>query len=141
MKVFSDPPADRVRELLLAAKLPVDDLHEGGIHFFGCGEPCCLIGVVGLQLFGDDALLRSLAVDPALRGLGAGKALARAAERHASNALVRRIFLLTETAAGFFAACGYAAVPRDHAPRCIRKTREFSTLCPASAILMAKALD
>lgn len=141
MKVFADPPANRVRALLLAAKLPVDDLDEGGMHFFGCGDPDCPIGVIGLQIFGVDALLRSLAVDPAHRGIGAGKALAEAAERRASNALVRRIFLLTETAASFFAARGYAAVPRDQAPQCIRETREFSTLCPASAILMTKALD
>jgi amino-acid N-acetyltransferase len=141
MKVFSDPPADQVRALLLAAQLPVDDLDEGGMHFLGCGDPHCPIGVIGLQIFGADALLRSLAVDPAHRGIGAGKALSGAAERHASRALVRRIFLLTETAAGFFAARGYAAVPRDQAPRCIRETREFSTLCPASAILMTKTLD
>jgi len=52
-------------------------------------------------------------------GLGAGEA-----------------WLLTTTAADFFAALGFSRVPRDAAPPAVRATEQFARLCPESAVLM-----
>lgn len=139
--IFRSPPAPAVRQLLDGAKLPTADLGAGQLeHFFGCGPEQAPKGVVGLELYGEDALLRSLAVDPATRGRGCAKALVARAERHAREQGAQRVYLLTTTAADFFAHLGYKRVERDNAPDSIRATSEFSALCPASSVLMAKEI-
>jgi amino-acid N-acetyltransferase len=95
---------------------------------------------VGLELHGDVALLRSLVVEPAHRGSGDGVALVAAAEEHARHHGVRQIYLLTTTAAPFFARLGWRDADRDGAPDAIRRTREFSGLCPSTASFMVKAV-
>lgn len=139
--VFRRPSESAVRRLLAEANLPGEDLtaaHFG--NFFACGSEQAPQGVVGLELYGADALLRSLAVAPGARGAGCAKALVARAERHAREHGVRRIYLLTTTAADFFAHLGYKRVDRQEAPGSIRATGEFSGLCPVSSELMRKEI-
>lgn len=140
MDIHSHPSASAVRSLLTAADLPVSDLPDELEHFLACGSRESPDGLVGLELYGPDALLRSLVVSPAMRGRGCGKALVDAVEAYARDAAVQRIFLLTETAEAFFASLGYELVSRDEAPEAIRGSSEFSSLCPASAAFMRKTL-
>ncbi len=127
--------------LLEEAKLPTADLTAGHLeHFFGCGTQDAPRGVVGLEVHGDDALLRSLAVGLRARGRGCARALVARAERYAREHGVRRIYLLTTTAADFFARLGYKRVEREKAPGSIRATSEFSALCPVSSVLVLKEL-
>jgi amino-acid N-acetyltransferase len=140
-QIFRSPPPAAVRRLLAEANLPAADLTSGHFeHFFGCGDKEAPQGVVGLEFYGDEALLRSLAVDPATRGRGCATALVARAERHARESGVRRLYLLTTTAADFFARLGYEELERDQAPEAIRATREYSALCPSSSTLMVKEL-
>jgi len=142
MRIFRRPAQSDVRRLLSAAGLPVEDLSAARLeHFFGCGAPNAPQGIGGIELHGDDALLRSLSVDAQTRGRGCGTALVAALEAHARAHGVRHIYLLTSTAAEFFEGLGYRIVARDHAPASIRATEEFAVLCPANAAFMAKALD
>ena len=53
---------------------------------------------------------------------------------------IKTLYLLTTTAAQFFAKRGYEAVPRSEAPAAIAATAQFSDLCPASSAFMRKAL-
>lgn len=130
-----------MRRLLAEAELPAADLTGAHFeHFFGCGAEEAPQGVVGVEIHGTQALLRSLAVEPAVRGRGCARALVERAERHARARGVRRMYLLTTTAADFFARLGYKRLGRDEAPEAIRATREFSALCPASSALMVKEL-
>jgi amino-acid N-acetyltransferase len=127
--------------LLAACSLPNTDLSAAKLeHFFGCGPETNPRGVVGVELYGDVALLRSLAVDEKVRGRGCGRRLVEEAEHYARRNGVKRLYLLTMTAEKFFQALGYAAVARDALPQAIRGTSEFSTLCSASAAVMAKDL-
>jgi len=131
-----------VRRLVQSAGLPTEDLSQADLsHFFGCGAVDRPHGVVGLELLGTEALLRSLAVEDGARGTGSGGALVAAAERHALQHGVTSMYLLTTTAAGFFERLGYVRVGRETAPPAIRQTREFGELCPATATLMAKPLS
>jgi amino-acid N-acetyltransferase len=96
---------------------------------------------VGVELFGDVALLRSLAVRVDARSSGMGTALVRHVENHAVSQGVRTLYLLTTTAEGFFTRLGYASVAREAAPPAIRSTREFAGICPASSAFMSKQLQ
>jgi amino-acid N-acetyltransferase len=139
--VFRSPSQAAVLRLLAEAKLPAADLAAGHFeHFFGCGSETAPKGVVGLELYGSTALLRSLAVEQATRGCGCGTALVAQAEAYARKGGARRIYLLTTGAAEFFTRLGYKGIARDEAPDCIQATQEFSALCPASALLMIKEL-
>lgn len=125
--------------LLLSAGLPVSDLRATrSLELFGLRADGRLVGVVGVERYGELALLRSLAVDPAYRDSGYGQALVRHAERWATQHGVTTFYLLTTTAADFFARLGYEVTPRAEAPATIAATSQFSGLCPASSTMMRR---
>jgi amino-acid N-acetyltransferase len=139
--IAAHPKLDPVKALLASMSLPTADLTEAHCRdFFYTGPPEAPTGLVGLEMLGDVALLRSLAVSPADRNSGAGSALVRRAEEHARSHGVRVVYLLTTTAEGFFARRGYGTAARETAPAAIRATREFAGLCPASSVFMSKQL-
>ncbi|HEU4800804.1 MAG TPA: arsenic resistance N-acetyltransferase ArsN2, partial [Gemmatimonadales bacterium] len=135
MTIRSATPADlpHVRRLLAANALPVQDVDTTPIEFLVAERDGHLLGAVGLELFGDAALLRSLVVDTSGRGTGVGGALVEAIEAHAAAAGVADLALLTTTAAPFFARRGWQTVPRDALPAGVQRSGEFRSLCPASA--------
>jgi amino-acid N-acetyltransferase len=127
--------------LLAAAKLPTEDLTEGHCdHFFFAGASNAPEGLVGLEIFGDVALLRSLVVSESLRRVGAGSKLLAHAEQYARSKGVRHLYLLTTTAEDYFSKRGFSRAHREAAPAAIRATREFAGICPASSAFMTKPL-
>jgi amino-acid N-acetyltransferase len=141
ISIFAGPRLSAASALLNAANLPTSDLTEAHCRdFFYAGPPDAPTGLVGLEMFGDVALLRSLVVAPAGRNTGSGSALVKHAEEHARGRGVRSIYLLTTTAEAFFSRRGYAAASRDAAPAAIKTTREFAGICPASSAFMSKQL-
>ncbi len=141
LNLFQNPPELQVKSLLTDAQLPISDLSPDKLkHFFGCGTAQTLQGVVGLEIYGTVALLRSLAVVENYRGKGCGKALVAEAERYGESKGVRELYLLTTTAEGFFERLGYRRSIRESALEAIRTTSEFSRLCPSNSTLMAKTL-
>lgn len=135
---LAEGDARSIRVLLEESKLPTGDLEGNSIYFLGCRDGQGLAGLVGLELYGSVGLLRSLAVRAGLRGQGMGKRLVGAAEEVAVGQGVRDLYLLTTTAADFFAAGGYSRSDRAEAPEAIKGTKEFAALCPASAAFMVK---
>jgi amino-acid N-acetyltransferase len=134
-------PDAPVLGLLAASGLPTDDLDGAApVMLFGTAEGHEPSGVVGLELHGADALLRSLAVAPQARGAGTGAALVAHAEREAATRGVVTLYLLTTTAEAFFSRLGYQRLDRTEAPAGIAATHQFSGLCPASSAFMAKRL-
>ncbi len=132
---------EAVIALVAGSGLHVEDLTEEMLRDFivarKAGE---LAGVVGLEVHGPDALVRSLAVSEACRGRGLGSKLAASAEKAARSRGVSTLYLLTMTAEGFFTGRGYEIWDRSRAPEPIRATAEFSRLCPDSAVCMRKSL-
>jgi GNAT superfamily N-acetyltransferase len=99
MHLFRQPSEPQVRRLLNDAKLPTADLTPEHLkHFIGCGLEQAPKGVVGLEIYGPYALLRSLTVEDKTRGHGCGKALVAEAERYAKDQGVQQIYLLTASA-------------------------------------------
>lgn len=141
MQIFHRPPEHRSRELLAECDLPTSDLESCYFdNFLGCGTAEDTKGIVGLEIFGPVALLRSLAVAEEARGLGCGEALVTEAENYAKDKGARELYLLTTTAESFFARLGYSHTERNTAPESIRRTNEFSALCPDNAAFMVKKL-
>ena len=139
--VTGNPDKVEVEHLLVECGLPVSDItSEHMEHFFAAGEPSNLTGVVGLELYEDVALLRSLTVSPKHRGTGLGKQLVAYAEQYAFDHGVQEIYLLTTTADKFFSTLGYSAMTRSQAPAAIQGTAEYSNLCPSSSVFMVKQL-
>lgn len=133
----------RLAKMLRAANLPHDDVRPGPYDRYLVARDSAgmLVGGVGLSLRRPHALLRSLIVAPDARGAGLGSVLVNAAEASARDEGVETLYLLTLDAAPFFHRFGYADTEREAVPATIRKTGEFSGLCPASAACLSKHLD
>jgi len=135
------PPQSSVVALLEAEGLPASDLTEAHLqHFFFTATDGTPSALVGLEIYGRDALLRSLVVSAAARTQGLGSALVLHAEQYAAAHEVRALYLLTTTAESFFEHRGYRRIDRAEAPSAIQSTREFASLCPASSAFMIKRL-
>jgi UDP-N-acetylmuramate: L-alanyl-gamma-D-glutamyl-meso-diaminopimelate ligase len=129
-----------VREVLASTELeePVRDDQSGS--FFVLRNEDGVVGCVSLEVFGDDAILRALAVNPKFRGAGYGWMLADTAVNQARWRGVRRIYLLTDTASDFFAAkFGFRIVDRSTLSRQVAASEVFTR--PAGAQLVAMRLD
>jgi amino-acid N-acetyltransferase len=141
IRIANAQDGPRIRLMLEQAQLPVEDVADSRIDFLVAEQDGQLIGVIGLQVFGTAALLRSLVVAPAIRGSGVGHALVAAVEARARQQRVAQLVLLTQTAEAFFERNGYASQTRASVPGAIRDTAEFKSLCPASAVCLSKALS
>jgi len=126
---------------LAKASLPVEDLDAPGPLFWRFETTDSMpVGFGGLEIHGEDALLRSLVILPPLRSRGLGAAVVAQLENEAALHGCRAVWLLTEAASGFFDRLGYAKCDRAVVPPKIRETREFAALCPASADVLVKRL-
>lgn len=130
-----------VSQLLEGAGLPTADLksaHE--LQTWVLEAKNSIVGVIGLERFGSEALLRSLAVAPEYRKRGLGRELVARLEQDAQADGVKHLILLTETAEPFFRGRGYAVTDRRDVSEEVKQTAEFRSLCPVSAVCMRKAL-
>jgi amino-acid N-acetyltransferase len=135
------PPRSTAVALLQAQGLPVSDITDEHLeHFFFVGSDGSPSGLVGLEIYGSDALLRSLVVAETARTQGVGAALVQHAEDYAVSHHVDAIYLLTTTAEPFFEHRGYRRIDRSEAPQTIQSTAEFASICPASSAFMIKRL-
>ena len=135
-------PGDLVRlaELLNAEGLPSGDLREPDVRLFAFRDGDAVVGFAGLEVYGKDALLRSVVVDPERRRAGLGRAVVEATLAEARRFGATRAFLLTVSAKGYFERLGFASIDRASAPAAILATRQAAGLCPSTAPLMTKSL-
>jgi amino-acid N-acetyltransferase len=125
-------------ELLARCSLPADGVAERFGNYIVVRDEAEIVGLAGLEIYGRDGLLRSVAVDPEARGEGVGRQLVAAAEDLARRLDLAVVYLLTTTASGFFGKLGYVGCARETAPEGVRGSWEFQAGCPASAVLMKK---
>ncbi len=99
-----------------------------------------LVGSAELELYGDCALLRSVAVAPQVRGRGLGQRLVNAALDLARERGVQSVYLLTETAGDFFPRFGFQPIDRANVLATVQTSVEFTSACPGSALAMIARL-
>lgn len=132
---------ERLAELAAAlteAGLRSHDLAEPGRSFYRVAGGSEAFGYSGLEVYGPEALLRSV-VSPT-KGRGTGRRVVEATLHEAKRLGIERVWLLTETAEGFFERLGFARADRTTAPAAIAATEQFSSLCPASAVFMKREI-
>lgn len=131
-------PADtgEIEGLLKISGLPVEGARAHLDHFLVSRDGRTIAGVIGLEVYGDQGLLRSLAVRESYRSKGIGNDLYLRLMGEARSAGIRRLVLLTTTAERYFAARGFKAVPRDTITGALTQSAEFTGACPDSAVCM-----
>jgi amino-acid N-acetyltransferase len=132
---------EQIIALLSAEKLPVADLPETLDNFIVAIENDEVAGAIGLEVYGDNALLRSMVVSPDYRNKGVAGVLLEELEVIAGTIPVKEIYLLTETAAGYFIRKDYQTITRPDVPGLVQQSSEFSYACPQSAIVMKKTIN
>ena len=129
-----------VEQLLVTTGLPVDGVEENFGDFMVAENDTGIAGVIGIERYGDIALLRSAAVTADSRGNGVGGRLVKAILERAMAQGVREVYLLTTTAADYFPRFGFTEMSRWNAPGQLGASREFQGACPATAVLMKRSL-
>lgn len=132
----ADLPA--VEELLVESGLPLDGVREALPTFVVAQAGDDLVGVAGLEVCRDNALLRSVAVRPEWRSHGVGRALVTRVIDDAESRGLHALYLLTTTAERYFPSFGFHEIVRDAVPDDVRATAEFRSACPASATVMCR---
>jgi amino-acid N-acetyltransferase len=131
---------EAVTALLRAHQLPLDGIASPLEGFLVADDDGRIAGVVGLERYGDDGLLRSAAVDEGRRGNGVGRRLIERLLADAARDRVTSVYLLTTTAEQYFPRFGFEIVRRETIPEPVRQSVEFAKSCPASATAMMRRL-
>ncbi len=133
-----EPDLAAIFDLLEKSHLPTEGLAEHVSSMLIARDRDTIVGCAALEIYGKQALLRSVAVDESIRGQGWGKSLTCAALDLANTLGISEVYLLTETATTFFPRFGFTMIARSDVPANVRQSVEFATACPDSAIAMAR---
>jgi len=127
-----------VRDILAQGRIADEPARDDQFPgFFVLRNEKGIVGCVALEVFGEDAVLRALAVDPEFRGAGYGWMLADMAVGQARWRGVRRIYLLTESASDFLAAkFGFRVVDRSTLAKAVAATETFTATSGAGRVAM-----
>ena len=142
-RIAAPTPGDlpEVCGLLAANRLPTDGLEHVVDTMLVSRSRGKIIGCAALEIHGTTALLRSVAVDAGWQARGLGAELVEKAIRLAQSRGVNQMFLLTTTAVDYFVRHGFERCLREDVPNAVRGSIEFTTLCPATAIVMRRDVE
>jgi amino-acid N-acetyltransferase len=137
-----DDDRSAVLALLRSCDLPVAGVSQGLMRdYLVAHVDRTMAGVCGLEVHGQDGLLRSVAVKRRWRRRGVAEALLEAALGRARSLHLHGVYLLTTTAHDYFARRGFDDCQRDAAPAAIQGSWEFRTGCPSSSSLMRREVS
>ena len=129
-----------VTNLLAKSNLPREKIEEQFNNFLLLFDAQSnLLACAGLEIYGSEGLLRSVAVEKH-QNKGLGSLLVKRIEDQAKLQHLREIYLLTETAEDFFSKHRYRVISRDNVPHSIQNSFEYSSSCKISARVMKKSL-
>ncbi|MFN8344471.1 MAG: arsenic resistance N-acetyltransferase ArsN2 [Spirosomataceae bacterium] len=133
--------AEAVKALLTSVGLPTDDLDPAFPHFLLAFADGKLVGTAGAEVNGNSGLLRSVAVAPLFRNYKIAQRLVNDLTKRVRLEGVKELYLLTTTADAYFEKLGYGRIAREEAPVEIAQSRQFSSICPSSAVVMKKTIE
>jgi ubiquinone/menaquinone biosynthesis C-methylase UbiE/N-acetylglutamate synthase-like GNAT family acetyltransferase len=132
---------EAIRQILESNRLPADTAGTSLTDFYVAVDSGRVVGVAGFEYYGEDALLRSVAVPKGMQKHRIGSNLVDWMMAHASQRGVKQLVLLTETASGFFAKKGFVAVDRSAVTNeAMKQSSQFGGGCCSSATCMLLSL-
>jgi len=131
---------EQIKHLLESETLPSNDIHEHLKNIIIAEEKGIIIGLGAIEKYNKIGLFRSLVVSKERRREKIGRAIYQHIEDLSQLMEMQNLYLLTETASEYFKKLGFVEITRDEAPDEIKNTKQFSSLCPASAIVMRKTI-
>ncbi len=136
-KIRPAQPHDQktIHTLLSGFKLPLDGLDETKLWVLQLSNDE-VVGVAGLEVYGNQGLVRSVVVMGDMHNQGCGTALTNYVIGVAKKSQVQDLFLLTTTAPHFFKKLGFNVESREKVAGGITNSVEFKSACPKTAILM-----
>jgi len=84
-----------------------------------------IVGAGGVEMYGEDAVIRSVVVDAEARGLGLGLEIARLLDEDARASGARNVFLFSLHAWRFWLRLGYDELPLDQWPEPVRENWQY----------------
>ena len=99
-----------------------------------------VLGAIGMEIYGSEALLRSAVVAPDWRGKGIGTLLFDALIFRAASLGITRLVLLTTSAEAYFSQRGFRPIPIESVEGPLRTSSEFRGACPSTAVCMERRL-
>ena len=134
----TDEDNDVIRFILQSRRLPTESIGTGVTDFHLALDGAVVVGIAGFEYYGDDVLLRSVAVPSDVQKTGIGSKLVDRMIALAKEQGKKRIVLLTESASGFFAQKGFTTVERSSiANAAMKRSTQFGGCCCGSAACMA----
>jgi amino-acid N-acetyltransferase len=132
---------DAIKRLLAGSMLPSRDVGGARQRFIVASEGGRLIGCAGLQVAGQDGLVRSMAVHWTRRNAGLGTRLHERLLFEALQAGVRTLYVVTATAEDFFAGHGFKKVAARDVPPELQASEEFTAFVPGGGTVMSRKVS
>jgi len=132
---------DAIKRLLVGSLLPSRDVGEDRQRFIVASEAGRLIGCAGLQVAGQDGLVRSMAVHWTRRNAGLGSRLHERLLFEALLAGVKTLYVVTTTAEDFFAGHGFKKVAASAVPLELQASEEFTAFVPGGSTVMSRPVS
>jgi amino-acid N-acetyltransferase len=127
--------------LLESQRLPTETVGTTMTEFYLAVENEAIVGVAGFEYYGEEALLRSVAVPTSLQKKRIGSQLVDWMISLAKQKNVKGVVLLTETASKFFSQKGFIPIERLTITNSeMKKSTQFSDCCCSSAVCMVLPL-
>ncbi|MFL5596497.1 MAG: arsenic resistance N-acetyltransferase ArsN2 [Gemmatimonadaceae bacterium] len=127
-----------IERLLSVNQLPLDGVKENVRDFIVAENGDEIAGAIGLEKFGNVALLRSAVVAAEYRGSGVGRNLVERALARCEETGIDELYLLTTTAEEYFPRFGFARTTRSAVPDALKASAEFQGACPDTAVVMTR---
>jgi len=127
-----------IKAMLVAALLPSRDVGGPNQRFIVARQDGRILGCAGLEAFGQDGQVRSLAVRGTRRNTGLGSRLHERLLFEAVLAGVRTLYVVTTTAEEFFTRHGYRTVEASQVPPRLLASEEFATFVPGGGVIMSR---
>ena len=124
------------KTLLKENNLCYTDIPKENLDIFKVLDSNVIVGYLGLEHYGSDAVLRAVVIKDNFRGLNLGRTMTLLGIDAAKDMGIKSLYLLTITAKDFFSKLGFKVMLRKDVPEAVGKSEEFLNFCPDAAICM-----
>jgi amino-acid N-acetyltransferase len=132
---------ESINKLLQTADLPLVEASDNTQYFYkAINTKNEIVGAIGLEVYGRYGLLRSLVVSNEYRNKGIANDLVGQIVKLSAGLNLKEVYLLTTTAYKYFEKHHFERMHRNDAPEEIKQSKEFSSICTVSAIVMQKTV-